>query len=64
MNGKVFRYAVQKLRNYESKGKLKDLKMIINTNGSYVNKSMAEFCARHNVNPAISMMALKKFMIV
>ena len=54
INGKVFGYAVQKLRDYESKGKLKDLKIIINTNGSFVDKPMAEFCARYNVNPAIS----------
>jgi len=60
INGKVFRYAVQELRNYESEGRLKDLKMIINTNGSYVDKSMAEFCAKHNVNPAISIDGTKE----
>lgn len=54
MNKKVFRYAVQKLRNYESEGKLKDLKMIINTNGSFVDKPLAEFCAKYDINPAIS----------
>lgn len=60
INGKVFRYAVRKLRNYENEGRLKDLKMIINTNGSYVNKSMAEFCARYGINPAISIDGTKE----
>jgi len=29
INGLVFRYAVKNLRDYENKGRLKDLKMII-----------------------------------
>ena len=44
----------------KKQGKFKDLTMIVNTNGSMVDKSLAKFCGKYKINPAISIDGTKE----
>ncbi|MFH1592951.1 MAG: SPASM domain-containing protein [Candidatus Woesearchaeota archaeon] len=60
MNRAVFEHSTRELRAQEKRGRLKDLTMIVNTNGFGVDDSLARFCAEYQINPAVSIDGTKE----